>query len=176
MIFSCQSIWKIDPIVIESIFNFKTEKNYQVFLFASIPCTSLTSFYLKRFKITLEKLFCLYCKLKRTEKNKCISLRRFSNTFVQEIKHYIYGCSDKNNVLHPKNSSFQVLSLTLITCSRITFSFGVLSFFRKNWMNLVVSEILIWSTSSKLRTYDRDVSFAGLRTSYYCTNFSYHTE
>ena len=55
-------------------------------------------------------------------------------------------------------------------------TFRLLSFFRKNCMNLVVSEILIWSTSYKLRTYDRDVSFAALRTSYYRPNFSYHTE
>ena len=57
----------------------------------------------------------------------------------------------------------QVLSLTDIKCSRIPFPFGVLSFFGENCMNLVVSEILIWSTSSKLRTYDTDLNFTGLR-------------
>ena len=81
----------------ESIFNFKTGKNYLVFLFASVPCTSLISFYLKRFKIPSKKLFFLFFKLKRTEKDKYMSLLRFRNTFVQEIKHHFYGCFDKKN-------------------------------------------------------------------------------
>ena len=69
-----------------------------------------------------------------------------------------------------------MLSLTDITCSRIPISFGVLSFFGENCMNWVVSEILIWSTLPKLRTYDTDVNFPDLRTSYYRPNFCYHAE
>ena len=38
--------------------------------------------------------------------------------------------------------------------------------FRRKLQDLVVFEILIWSTSSKLRTYDTDVNFTDLRTSY----------
>ena len=69
-----------------------------------------------------------------------------------------------------------MLSLADIACLRIPFSFGVLSFFGENCMNWVVSEILIWSTLPKLRTYDIDVNFTGLRISYDRPNFCYHAE
>ena len=47
-------------------------------------------------------------------------------------------------------------------------------------MNLVFLEILIWSTSSKLRTYDTDFNFTGLRTTtshkIFETNSSFHVK